>query len=303
MAVRLDRALSKLGLASRTEARRAIEAGYVRVRGRIVRDPSTLVTPETMTIEIAGERSRAVPWRTIAFHKPRGVITTRRDPEGRRTVFDVLGDQADSLVAVGRLDQASTGLLLLTTDTQLANWLTSPDSAIVRRYVVTARGSVDEISARRMEAGIADLRAHSVMVRKRSKRETHLLIELTEGRHREIRRLLQAEGHEVTRLLRVSFGGIELGTLQPGEWREITRAEIDVAFPQWASSLRPERQQRIDAGRALRRDESGEQGNGQEQRHGRAERHRISGRKPKELRLDTSRRKKRGQKAGKDADR
>ena len=234
--VRLDRALSKLGLASRAEARRAIEAGKVRVRGRIVRDPSMAVTPETAAIEIAGEPPREVPWRTIAFHKPRGVITTRRDPEGRRTVFDVLGDEGASLVAVGRLDQASTGLLLLTTDTQLANWLTSPDSAVVRRYVVTARGLVSDESARRMEDGIGSLRAHAVVVRKRSRRESHLLIELTEGRNREIRRLLDAEGHEVTRLLRVAFGSIELGPLQAGEWRELTRNDVEAAFPAWAAT-------------------------------------------------------------------
>ena len=191
--VRLDRALSKLGLASRSEARRLVEAGEVRVRGRIVRDPSVLVTPETAAFEIAAERSRTVPWRTIALNKPRGVITTRRDSAGRRTVFDVLGDEGASLVAVGRLDQASTGLLLLTTDTQLANWFTSPESGVVRRYVVTARGFVADESTQRMEAGIGGLRARSVVVRKRSKRETHLVIELTEGRNREIRRLLQAE--------------------------------------------------------------------------------------------------------------
>lgn len=229
--VRLDRALSKLGISSRSDARRHIEAGEVRVRGRIVRDPSVLVIPETASIEIAGKEGRTVQWRTIAFNKPRGVISSRRDPEGRRTVFDVLGDEAASLVAVGRLDQASTGLLLLTTDTQLANWLTSPESGVVRRYVVTARGFVADESARRMEAGIGGLRARSVVVRKRSKRETHLVIELTEGRNREIRRLLQAEDHEVTRLLRVAFGGVELGTLQPGKCRELTRADIDAAFP------------------------------------------------------------------------
>jgi 23S rRNA pseudouridine2605 synthase len=300
---RLDRALSKLGIASRTEARRAIEAGEVRVEGRIVRDPSALVRLETVRVEVAGRELGTVPWRTIALNKPRGVITTRRDPEGRRTVFDVLGGQGTSLVAVGRLDQASTGLLLLTTDTQLANWLTSPESAIVRRYVVTARGFVDEISARRMKTGIGDLRAHSVTVRKRSKRETHLVIELTEGRNREIRRLLQAEGHEVTRLLRVSFGGIELGTLQPGEWREVTRGEIDIAFPQRAPSLHSERQKRIDAGRAPRRDESGKQGDGQKQSHSSTERDRIGGSKAKELRFNTSRRKERGHQTGEDADR
>ena len=189
--VRLDRALSKLGIWSRSDARRHIAAGEVRVRGRIVRDPAVLVIPETAAIEIIGKKGRTVQWRTVALNKPRGVITTRRDPEGRRTVFDVLGDEGASLVAVGRLDQASTGLLLLTTDTQLANWLTSPESGVVRRYVVTARGFVADESAQRMEAGIGGLRARSVVVRKRSKRETHLVIELTEGRNREIWRLLQ----------------------------------------------------------------------------------------------------------------
>ncbi len=140
--VRLDRALSKLGLASRAEAKRLIADGRVRVRGRIVRDGSRLVTPEHGGITVDGAVATARPWRTIAFHKPRGVVTTRRDPEGRPTVFDLLGDEGRTLVAVGRLDMASTGLLLLTTDTQLANYLTDPENAVVRRYVVTVRGSL-----------------------------------------------------------------------------------------------------------------------------------------------------------------
>jgi 23S rRNA pseudouridine2605 synthase len=125
-------------------------------------------------------------------------ITTRRDPQGRKTVFDALGPDAGSLVAVGRLDLASTGLLLLTTDTQLAAWLTDPRNQVIRRYVVTARGGVSDDAARAMERGLGRLRARAVEVRKRSNRETHLIIELTEGRNREIRRLLQTVGHEVT---------------------------------------------------------------------------------------------------------
>jgi 23S rRNA pseudouridine2605 synthase len=231
MHVRLDRALSKRGLASRADAQRLVRAGRVTVSGLVVTDPSHLVVSETAALEIAGTVTRQAAWRTIALHKPRGVVTTRRDPEGRRTVFDVLGAEADSLVAVGRLDMASTGLLLLTTDTGLAAWLTDPRNEVVRRYVVTARGAVTDDDARAMERGIGGLRAQSVAVRKRSQRETHLIIELTEGRNREIRRLLQTVGHEVTRLLRVAFGGIELGRLQPGSWRDVTRAEIAAAFP------------------------------------------------------------------------
>jgi 23S rRNA pseudouridine2605 synthase len=230
--VRLDRALSKLGMASRSVARELIADGRVMVDGRVVRDASLPIVPERASIAIDRVQARA-PWRTIALHKPRGVVTTRRDPEGRRTVFDLLGplgDDARSLVSVGRLDLASTGLLLLTTDTQLAAWLTDPANAIVRRYVVTARGEVSDDEAARLTRGIDGLQASAVEIRKRSRRETHLVIELVEGRNREIRRLMSAIGHEVTRLLRVSFGGIELGTLQPGRWREIDVDEVQRAF-------------------------------------------------------------------------
>jgi 23S rRNA pseudouridine2605 synthase len=228
--VRLDRALSKLGAASRAEANRLILDGRVRVRGLVVTNPAALVVPESAAIAVDGRPARTRAWRTIALHKPRGVVTTRRDPEGRRTVFDLLGTEAEGLVAAGRLDMASTGLLLLTTDTQLANRITDPAAAIVRRYVVTARGAVTDEEAAGMVDGIGGLRAAAVHIRKRSARETHLIVELTEGKNREIRRLLDAAGHEVTKLLRVAFGGIELGRLAPGEWREVSRAEIDDAF-------------------------------------------------------------------------
>jgi 23S rRNA pseudouridine2605 synthase len=225
-AVRLDRALSKLGVASRSEAKRLIAEGRVRVGGRVVRDAATPVTPERGTITVDGGTPGTLQWRTIAFNKPRGVLTTHRDPDGRPTVFDILGDDARSLVAVGRLDMASTGLLLLTTDTRLANHLTDPANAIVRRYIVTVRGEVQDAEADSMLAGINGLRASSVVIRKRSRRETHLIVELIEGKNREIRRMLEALGHEVTTLMRVAFGGVELGNLQPGEWRKVSREEI-----------------------------------------------------------------------------
>lgn len=228
--VRLDRALSKLGLASRAEAKRLIADGRVRVRGRIVRDGSMSVTPEHGGIAVDSIVATARPWRTIAFHKPRGVVTTRRDPEGRPTVFDLLGNEGQTLVAVGRLDMASTGLLLLTTDTQLANYLTDPDNAVVRRYVVSVRGSLRDDDAKRMVKGIDELRAATVHVRKRSARETHLIVELVEGKNREIRRMLEALGHPVTKLMRVTFGNVKLGELQPGKWREVSPEEIELTL-------------------------------------------------------------------------
>jgi 23S rRNA pseudouridine2605 synthase len=233
---RLDRALSKLGIASRAEAKRLIVEGHVRVDGRLVRDPGRLVTPEHAHIVVDGKTAGTRPWRTIAFHKPRGVVTTRRDPEGRRTVFDVLGDEARGLVAIGRLDMASTGLLLLTSDTELANDLTDPENAIVRRYVVTVRGALVDSEAARMMSGIDGLRASSAVVRKRSTRETHLIIELVEGKNREIRRMLEALGHPAAKLMRIAFGPIELGSLQPGEWREVSRRQLPDRFTHSASS-------------------------------------------------------------------
>ncbi|MCC7042331.1 MAG: rRNA pseudouridine synthase [Acidobacteria bacterium] len=231
--VPLVRALSKLGLASRTEARALIDAGQVTIGGRVARDPRAPVSPERDAIAIGGARARRPAPRLIAFHKPRGVVTTRRDPEGRRTVFDVLGPAGDGLQAVGRLDLASTGLLLLTNDTRLAHALTDPTRRVRRRYVVTVRGGLEPAVATTLEAGLdvkryrtgpggtgEHLAAARVQIRKASNRETHLIVELTEGKNRELRRLFGAAGHEVTRVHRIAFGPHELGSLQPGQWRE-----------------------------------------------------------------------------------
>ena len=147
----------------------------------------------------------------------------------------MLGEAGRGLVAVGRLDLASTGLLLLTSDTRLANWITDPVNAVPRLYVVTVRGKVDETALGRLTEGIgagrARLRARSVALRKVSARESHLTLELDEGKNREVRRLLAAIGHEVTRLTRVQVGGLTLGALGPGEWREASADEIRAAFP------------------------------------------------------------------------
>src|SRR3954471_16766598 len=218
--------MSKLGLASRSEAQRLVRDGAVTVNGRVVEDPLAAVVPERDAIAVAGRRAPERPWRTIAFHKPRGSVTTRRDPQGRTTVFDLLGEGAEGLIAVGRLDLATSGLLLLTTDTQLAERLTNPDSAVTRRYVVTVRGRLTDHEVEVLRGGVDGLQAAGVTIRKRSNRETHLFVELTEGRNREIRRLFASVGREVTRLLRVAYGPIELGTLQPGQWRELSAADF-----------------------------------------------------------------------------
>jgi 23S rRNA pseudouridine2605 synthase len=237
--VPLSRALSKLGILSRTRAAAAILAGRVKVGGRVVRDPAQLVAVDRDRFVVDEEPRQRAAWRTILLHKPRGVVTTRHDPEGRRTVYDVLAgvepDALGALNAIGRLDLATTGLLLLTTDTQLANWITDPGHGVPRVYLVTVRGDVSDEELARLRDGVESrgerLRAHAVTCRKRSQRESHLTVELTEGRNREVRRLFEAVGHEVTRLKRVRLGLLELGSLDAGCWRDVSRDEIRAAFP------------------------------------------------------------------------
>ena len=164
------------------------------------------------------------------FHKPRGVITSRRDPEGRPTVFDFSATRAAASWLSAGLDRASTGLLILTNDTQLANRLTDPRHRVRRVYVVTVRGRVEPDTARAdrtRSRGQDDHGRHAngsrpraSTIRKASGRETHLLVELLEGKNREIRRLFEAVGHEVTRVHRIAFGDFQLGNLQAGQWRD-----------------------------------------------------------------------------------
>jgi len=242
--VSLERALSKLGLASRSEARTLILGGRVTVEGRTLTNPSTRIVPERAAIAIDGaiKKGSAEPL-TIVLHKPRGYITTRSDPGGRRTIYDLLADLPQRVIPVGRLDLATSGLLLLTNDTQFGNWLTDPASEIPRVYLVTVRGDVTDDVAAQLTAGITAgkdrLVASAVIVRKRSRRESHLTMTLTEGKNREIRRLLDAVDHPVTQLRRVQFGGLELGTLAPGKWRRVSARELSDAFPSYPSSFAP----------------------------------------------------------------
>jgi 23S rRNA pseudouridine2605 synthase len=229
--VPLERALSKLGLASRSEARRLVAEGRVRVHGRPADDPLLPVVPERASIEVDGVAAKRGERIVVALHKPRGVLTSARDPEGRPTVFDLLPPSLHHLVPVGRLDAASTGLLLFTNDTRLADRLTDPAEGLPRVYLATVRGEVGDEEVGRLLGGIEvdgeTLGAAEARVRKRSHRESHLVLVLKEGKNREIRRMMKALGHEVTALKRVSFAGIELGELLPGRFRFVSEEELE----------------------------------------------------------------------------
>jgi 23S rRNA pseudouridine2605 synthase len=241
--VHLNRAMSKLGILTRSRATEAILAGRVRVNGRVVVDPAEQINPDVARIELDEQPTGPAEWRTILLNKPRGVVTTRTDPAGRTTVYDVLKDDGEGLMPIGRLDPATTGLLLLTTDAGLAAWISDPANTVSRLYVVEVRGKVTPEEASQLEAGITihgarpmELRADSVVLRKASNRESHLTVELRDGKNRQVRRLFEAIGHEVSRLKRVKLAGLELDTLEPGQWRDLTLDEIATAFPAYTAS-------------------------------------------------------------------
>lgn len=245
--VALARALSKLGLASRSEAIALVLAGRVRVNGRLVRDPGYRVVPEAAALVIDGAAAEVPATRTVALHKPRGVVTTRHDPEGRPTVYGLIAAAGAGVAPAGRLDLASTGLLVCTNDTRFAAWLTDPASGVEREYVVTVRGEVTPAVAAALAQGLEVdgewLQPTAIRVRKASGRESHLTVVLREGRNREIRRLFAAAGHEVTRLTRIRIGGLVLGDLAPGAWRDIPAENVALAFPEYSGgrSRRPRR--------------------------------------------------------------
>lgn len=213
-----------------------IADGRVAVAGRIITRadvwvmwPEEIVTIDGRPIDLAAKRF-------CLFHKPRGIITTRSDERRRTTIFDLLPPEFSQLHAVGRLDQATSGLLLLTDDTSLSHRLTDPAERIERRYLVTMRGLLTDAESAAARIGFVDdgefLQCRSLTMQKRSGRETHIEVVLITGKNREIRRIFAALGHEVTRLRRIGYGPFLLADLASGAWKEIPIASARrSAFP------------------------------------------------------------------------
>jgi 23S rRNA pseudouridine2605 synthase len=226
----VDRLFSKLGIASRGTSQKWISAGRVRVNGRVVRDPAMWVLWPKDSISIDEQPIQDSGKRFFLFHKPKGVITTHSDEKGRKTIFDVLPADLGYLHAVGRLDQATSGLLLLTNDSILSSYLTDPSHKVMRLYLVSVRGEFTKSQAAEAMAGVVEdserLQCHTVKIQKSSGRESHLEVVLTEGKNREIRRLFKALGHDVTRLRRIQYGPFKLENLPSGAWREIPIEDV-----------------------------------------------------------------------------
>jgi 23S rRNA pseudouridine2605 synthase len=232
--VSIARGLSKLGVCSRSEGERLVEAGRVRVNGTVVRDTSVRVVPERDAIEIDGKRVGRAERVYVALNKPRGLVTTRDDPKGRATIYDCLAGASLPFVApVGRLDKASEGLLLLTNDSRWSAHLLDPASHVDKIYHAQLRGLVDDSLIARVAAGVVEPETGELLAVKRvsllrtgSRSSAWLEITLDEGKNRHIRRLFAALGIEVLRLVRVAIGPLTLGPLPKGQWRRLTDDEV-----------------------------------------------------------------------------
>ena len=229
--VSLARALSKLGVCSRSEGEALVAAGRVRVDGVVRREPSFRVDPARAAIEVDGRRVGVRRTVYLALNKPRGLVTTRHDPQGRPTVYACLDDPTLPFVApVGRLDRASEGLLLFTNDTRWAARLIDPASHVDKVYHVQIDRPPDDALLRCLTEGVDDagerLAAKDARVLRTGSRSGWLVVTLDEGRNRHIRRLLAALGVEVRRLVRVSIGPLALGSLGKGAWRQLTAQEV-----------------------------------------------------------------------------
>jgi pseudouridine synthase len=225
--MRIQRALARAGVASRRKAEELIAAGRVRVNGEVART-GQIVDPSRDEIVVDGravEAPRGTVW--YALNKPAGVMTTRSDPDGRRTVFDLVPD-VRGLTYVGRLDYLTEGLLLLTTDGDAAHRLSHPRGEIERTYVATVIGKGDE-AAEVARGGVTlddgPVHPKRVVATHVGRDRWDLEVTITEGRKREVRRLCTALGLGVERLVRTRFGPIALGALPTGAVRELTAAE------------------------------------------------------------------------------
>jgi 23S rRNA pseudouridine2605 synthase len=231
----LERVLSKAGAGSRTEARKWIGEGRVQVNGQKIQTPDHWVDLERDRVTLDGRSLKAARKLYILLYKPKGYITTYKDPEGRPTVYDLLSGVESFVGTVGRLDQDTSGLLLLSNDTDFAERVTNPDHKVAKTYLVKASSRLSDEDLQRLRNGVelSDGITRPAEVRRVRDSEKYSFIEITitEGRNRQVRRMIEAVGSKVLKLVRTSIGPIGIGELEIGKWRELTAQELRALMP------------------------------------------------------------------------
>lgn len=226
---RIAKRLARLGVASRREAERMIEAGRIKVNDKIIKSPALNVTESDIIFvdgKVMGEPEETRLWR---YHKAAGTITSNKDPEGRPTIFEKLPPELPRVVTVGRLDFNTEGLLLLTNDGELARHLELPQNAWLRHYRVRVYGAVDEKKLKKLESGVTIDGVNYGSIKAELEKEKMegtnkwLAVTIKEGKNREIRKVMDHLGLKVTRLIRVSFGPFQLSKLPRGGIEEVPR--------------------------------------------------------------------------------
>ncbi len=229
--IRLKKVLAEAGIGSRRACEELIDRGRVAVNGEVVRVQGMRVDPESVVISVDGLRINISPDKTyLAMNKPRGIVTAMSDPQGRKTVTDLLPESADRLFHVGRLDAETEGLLLLTNDGELAHRLMHPSFGVQKTYLAEVPGPIARDLGKRLHAGVELEDGPAAVDRFRvvGASGTRVMVEIVlhEGRKHIVRRLLEVVGHPVSRLVRTRYGDVRLGDLKAGGTRPLTRQEL-----------------------------------------------------------------------------
>ena len=229
--IRLQKVLAQAGVASRREAEKMILSGKVKVDGKVIKELGTKADPEKNDIEVDGRSiSKAERKAYYLLNKPKGYVTTMRDPQGRRTVNDLLKDIDERVYPVGRLDYDTTGVLIITNDGELANALAHPKKEIEKCYHALVRGIPSNEALKRLREGVhledGKTAPARVKVLEIKGNTSWLEIIIHEGKNRQVKRMCEAVKHKVLKLKRTRFGPLELGDLRSGDLKELTRNEI-----------------------------------------------------------------------------
>src|SRR5438094_3578195 len=226
----LERVISKAGLGSRAAARRWIAAGRVSVNGKTVQTPDYWVDFARDKVMLDGKPVRAAKKIYLLLYKPKGYLTTHKDPEGRPTVYDLISGIGAWVVPVGRLDLDTSGLLILTNDTQFAERLTNPEHKVLKTYQLKASTILADVQIDQLRKGVTlvdgPTRPAIVKRLRDTAKYTFLEITITEGRNRQVRRMLEAIGSKVLKLVRTAIGRLRIGELPIGHWRHLGAAEV-----------------------------------------------------------------------------